>query len=219
MNTPATRFLQQEVIRLQKEQEAQQARISSMQGCVDTLAQLYWNAQRIRDERDLGALLDRCLRNVIEVVGAEDGSIAYLDEAEDELVFIIVRGSLQDQLVGHRIAHDTGVAGWVLNNDEPVTVNNTRQDWRFSGEVDEEFAFLTQSLLCTPIRQQGDPVGVIELINKAGGFDQTDATLLAVLSDVAALVLAEILERGESPFPEPRPPATFDIEELTSTPS
>ncbi len=198
MNTSATRYVQRENIRLQKENQTQQEYILTLQNYVEILANLYWTAQQIELEEDLIEILDQCLYEVINVMGAEDGSIAYLDQETEELVFAIVHGALREQLTGHRIRGDEGVAGWVLSNDEPVIVNNTRQDWRFSDQVDQEFSFLTKSILCTPVIQDGETIGVIELINKDPlPFNETDMTLLKVLSDIAANVFAEMQTRHE----------------------
>jgi GAF domain-containing protein len=88
------------------------------------------------------------------------------DPETGELVFILVHGELQQELPGRRIPGDAGVAGWVAVNRTPVIVNEPRQDWRFSFQVDEEFAFLTQSIMCLPLEAGERLLGVMELVNK-----------------------------------------------------
>ncbi len=215
MNTSATRYIQRENIRLQKENQTQQEYILALQNYVDVLANLYWAAQQIEEEENPIEMLDQCLYEVINVMGAQDGSIAYLDQETEELVFVIVHGALREQLTGHRIRGEEGVAGWVLSNDEPVIVNNTRQDWRFSDQVDQEFSFLTKSILCTPVVQDSETIGVIELINKEPlPFNETDMTLLGVLSDVAASVFVEMQARHEPILKGIKPPSTLAIEDI-----
>ncbi len=197
MNISATRFLQEQVMSLQRENQAQQERITTLQRCIEALAGLYWTAQRVPDEKNLMGMLDRCLYDVMRAVGARDGSLAQLDQETGDLVFIIVHGELSEQLVGHRIKSDAGIAGWAFQNGEEVIVNNPHQDWRFSSQVDREFAFVTHSILCVPVRRDERPMGVIELVNKERDeFTRSDAMLALVLGHVAALILHEFNVRS-----------------------
>ena len=196
MSTSPIRFLQQESARLQKENKALQEQIRTMQRYVEVLAELHWATRRMQDEEKPLELVSQCIHTTMQVVGAKDGSLSCLDQATDELAFVIVHGMLQKMLVGRHMPSDVGVMGWVMENGGTVIVNEPRQDWRFSRAIDDEFAFLTRSIICAPVMRQGEPVGVVELLNKEPQkFDKADATLLAVLCDVAALALEEIESR------------------------
>jgi GAF domain-containing protein len=129
----------------------------------------------------------------MKAVGASDGSLTYLDPSTNELVFVVVRGMLQKMLTGRRMKSDVGVMGWVMENGETVVVNEPRQDWRFSREVDDEFSFLTRSIICAPVMRQGKPIGVVELLNKEPQkFNQTDAVVISILCDIAATALEKM---------------------------
>jgi GAF domain-containing protein len=155
--------------------------------------ELYWAAQRLESVDNPLDLLDELLYKTIEVIGANDGSISRLDQATGELVFVLVHGDIQQELRGYRIKGNVGIAGWVVNQREPLIVNNPRQDWRFSLEVDEEFNFFTRSIICMPLLAQDELVGVIQLLNKRGDeFTETDMALLSILSQVAVKVLAAV---------------------------
>jgi GAF domain-containing protein len=135
-------------------------------------------------------LLDELLAKTIAIIRASDGSISRLDRATDELEFILVHGEIRQQLRGYRLKTKTSIAGWVVDQGEPLIVNNPHQDWRFSLEVDQEFNFFTRSIMCVPIIAQGELVGVIELLNKPGDeFTETDLAVLSMLSRVAAQLL------------------------------
>lgn len=191
MNAPVLQFLQQEKARLEKEIKLQQAEISNLQQYVAMLAELYHASHRLAAEENLLDTLDRLLYRVIGVVGAGDGSLSRLDRETDELVFLIVHGQIRQELPGYRIKSDVGVAGWVLSEGQPVIVNNPQQDWRFSLQVDEEFAFMTRSILGVPVTYREEPLGVIQLLNKReGGFTESDVTLVSVLAHIAGMALA-----------------------------
>jgi GAF domain-containing protein len=197
MSTSPIRFLQQESARLQKENQALQEQVRTLERYIDAMAELHWAAQRMPDEENPFDLLDQCMQNARQVVGAQDGSFSCLDPKTGELVFTIVHGMLQKMLTGRRMKGDVGVMGWVMENAQAVIVNEPRQDWRFSQEIDTEFSFLTRSIIGAPVMQQGQPVGVIELLNKEPQkFSKSDVTLLSVLCDVAAVALEVVWSRG-----------------------
>lgn len=198
-NTSALRFLQQENARLQEENKALREDSLAFHRYMEALKDLYWATHKITSEQNLFDLLDQILYNALGVLRAEDGSLLLLDEETNELVFVLVHGDIRNELRGYRIKSDTGIAGWVVSQREPLIVNNPRQDGRFSLDVDEEFSFVTRSILCVPMIARGKLIGVIELLNKRGDeFTEADATLLLILGQVAAIALEEMQTRLET---------------------
>ncbi|MBE7552589.1 MAG: GAF domain-containing protein [Anaerolineales bacterium] len=197
--TSALRFLQQENARLQEENKALREDSLAFQRYIEALQDLYWATQRITSEENLFNLLDQILHNAMGVLRAEDGSLLLLDEETNELVFVLVHGDIRNQLRGYRIKSDSGIAGWVVSHREPLIVNNPRQDSRFSLDIDEEFSFVTRSILCVPMIARAKLIGVIELLNKRDDeFREADATLLLILAQVAAIALEEMQTRLEA---------------------
>ncbi len=190
MNTQVTRYLQQEVSRLRDETANLCTEIATLHRYLDLSAKLYWTARWIELEDNPLNMLDQRLLEMMRVLEVEDGSLLYFDPESDTLTFILVHGRLQQQLPGREMPSDSGIAGWVLHNGGPVIVNNPRQDWRFSNIIDEEFAFMTRSLLCVPMLLDGEVYGVLELLNKRkGDFTEEDAMLLSILGHIAASAL------------------------------
>ena len=198
-STSALRFLQQENARLQEENKTLREDSLAFRHYMEALKDLYWATQRITSEENLFKLLDQILYNALSVLRAEDGSLLLLDEETDELVFVLVHGDIRHELRGYRIKSDVGIAGWVASQREPLIVNNPRQDGRFSLDIDEEFSFVTRSILCVPMIARGKLIGVIELLNKRDDdFAEADATLLLILGQVAAIALEEMQTRFEA---------------------
>ena len=198
-STSALRFLQQENARLQEENKTLREDSLAFRHYMEALKDLYWATQRITSEENLFKLLDQILYNALSVLRAEDGSLLLLDEETDELVFVLVHGDIRHELRGYRIKSDVGIAGWVASQREPLIVNNPRQDGRFSLDIDEEFSFVTRSILCVPMIARGKLIGVIELLNKRDDdFAEADATLLLLLGQVAAIALEEMQTRLEA---------------------
>ena len=198
MSTAAFQFLQQEKTRLQAENKSQKEEILTLHRYISMMAELCHTAGRVADEKNPLDTIDRLLYKVIQVAGASDGSLSLLNQETNDLLFHIVHGTVRQKLTGHRIKSDVGVVGWIISEGQPVIVNNPRQDWRFSLQIDEEFAFLTRSILGVPVMKQDRPIGVIQILNKkTGSFTDTDLTLASVLADVAAIALIEIKSRSE----------------------
>lgn len=187
----AFRYLQQEQSRLQAENTTQQQQIETLRQYVEVIAKLYYAVQK--PAAHTLDRLDQFLHEVIRVMGATDGSLSRLEPDTEELVFTIVHGAVRDQLTGYRMKSDVGIAGWVVAEQEPVIVNNTRQDWRFYQKIDSEFMFHSRSILCVPVMKGAHLAGVIQIINKQKGeFSETDQTLAMTLADFAAAVLETV---------------------------
>ena len=192
MTSSTMRFLQQESLRLNKELEALKQQNSRLEHYLDMVKALYWRGLAITSADEPVETLSQLLLDVISVIGADDGSISRLDEEAGELVFVMVHGELRQRLAGYRMKSDVGTAGWVVENQEPLIVNYPRQDWRFSGVVDEEFGFLTRSIMSIPILGEDRLIGVIQLLNKHGEFNESDVAVVLTLSQVASKVLGNL---------------------------
>jgi len=198
-----TRFLQQENSRLQQEIQALNRKNIALIRHLNMVEELYWIAQSMAAEENPLAVLDDLLGRVMEVVGAADGSILCLDETTSELVFVLVQGGLRGQLPGFRLKSGAGISGWVVENHKPIIVNNPRQDWRFSLEVDEEFGFLTRSVMQVPVLADDQAIGVISLVNKNDdNFSPADVALLLTFSRITAAVMQIIPPELKAPEPQ-----------------
>lgn len=188
------RFLQQENSRLAEDNETLRAENQTMRRYMEALKELHRATRQITTEENLIKLLNQILINAMAVLKAEGGSLALLDDETDELVYVVVHGDISNQLRDYRIKSNQGIAGWVASQREPLIVNNPRQDYRFSPEIDKTFNFFTRSILCVPLITGDKLIGVIQLLNRQDDepFSQTDVVLLSILSYVAATALEEM---------------------------
>ena len=192
VNTQLLRAIQQENVELKDE-------VSRLRDHVHALQALHHAIQQLLPEKDLMTLLDRTLYYAMTVLDASDGALMLTDEEKGDLVFVLVQGEVREKLPGYRIGRNEGIAGWVAEHREPVIVNNTRSDPRFSPRVDEAFHFQTQSMVCVPLIARGKVLGVIEVLNKAGDkpFAEADQDLLSILAFIAAIALDDIARTPE----------------------
>lgn len=87
-----------------------------------------------------------------------------------------------------RLAPGEGIAGWAAKTGRSYLSNNPYADPLFYQGADHSTSFMTRSLIAYPLWDGGRTAGVLELINKPGGFTQGDLGLLDEIgSEVAVL--------------------------------
>jgi GAF domain-containing protein len=125
---------------------------------------------------------------------AKAASIFLYDGESDELVFEAVSGEGEKSLVGTRLPSGTGVAGWVLTTRQPLVVNDTTTDSRFSREVAERTGYIPKSLMCAPLLHGEEALGVIQVLDRPlrPGFALEEIDLLGQFAHQAALALLQL---------------------------
>src|SRR5579859_5012986 len=102
---------------------------------VDALKQLLAVATKLNSTLNIQELLQMIISTTADLVGAEEGSLLLVDEETGELVFN-VSSEETGKLVEQRIPAGQGVAGWVVEHGEPVSIADPASDPRFYGGVD-----------------------------------------------------------------------------------
>ena len=140
---------------------------------------------------DLQKILQTIMEKISDLLQPDTWSLLMLDENTQELYFEIAIGSGAEKLRDVRLKLGEGVAGWVAQHGEPLLVENTAQDSRFTPKVDELTHTETRSIVCVPIKAHDHVLGVIELVNALGkpSFGAEDIPILKSLADYAAIAL------------------------------
>jgi len=151
---------------------------------------LYQVGQALATNLDLPSLLDDMKQRVPEVMGAERCSIMLLDEQSRELL-LDTADSHTGEHREFRIPMDRGIAGWVATNGIGQIVNDVEQDPRWFDGVARDIDFVTKSILCAPMRQGDQIIGVMQVLNKRSGepFTDQDLRLLTTLASQAAIAV------------------------------
>lgn len=148
-------------------------------------------SQQLVSELDLDRLLRSILHAAIEVTEAQAGTLYLLDELTDELEFRVVVGGGGEKLVGRRMGRNQGIAGWVLNSQQALIVDDTVRDERHAGSIPASVGYTTESMICAPLIDRGQAFGVLQILNKRGGerFDDSDKELLLALAAQSAVAV------------------------------
>jgi diguanylate cyclase (GGDEF)-like protein len=139
----------------------------------------------------LQKILHTIMEKISDLLQPDTWSLLMLDERTQELYFEIAIGSGADKLRDVRLKLGEGVAGWAAQTGEPVLVEDTRSDSRFTPRMDVLTHTETRSIVCVPVKAHGHVLGVIELVNALGkpSFGAADIPILKSLADYAAIAL------------------------------
>lgn len=134
-------------------------------------------------------LLRVILESVIRLFAVEACTIGLIDENARQLSFAFSLGGAKVE--EFRVAIGQGIAGWVAETGESVIANDVARDSRFFQGVDRQTGFRTRSVLCAPLKQKNQIVGVIEALNTTNhqGFTPDDLQLLMAFGGLAATAL------------------------------
>jgi signal transduction histidine kinase len=174
-----------------KQAEEQVRRLSeSLERRADELAALSKASQVIVSTLDFESVLTLVIGEVKGLLDTEGASLLLRDPASDDLIFAAVAGAGSEELVGTRMPVTRGIAGWVMQNRQPVLVEDAQSDLRFYSSVDQKLGLITRSVIAVPLKFRGAVWGVVEAINKVGGaFGERDVQVLEALARSAAIAL------------------------------
>lgn len=134
-------------------------------------------------------LLRVILESAIRLFAVEACTIGLIDESTRQLSFAFSLGGAKVE--EFRVAIGQGIAGWVAETGEAVISNDVSRDPRFFQGVDHQTGFRTRSVLCAPLKQKNQIIGVIEALNTTNliGFTADDLQLLMAFGGLAATAL------------------------------
>jgi GAF domain-containing protein len=133
---------------------------------------------------------------VDSAVGATAASAGWVLALRDEhLEVVAAYGSGAAGLVGASVPADDGTAGFVATSGQPMAMAARDGDDRLSEGVLRLLPMRPASVLCVPCTTADTVVGVLELVDKAGGatFSFDDVELATLLAGIAAAAI----EAGE----------------------
>jgi GAF domain-containing protein len=140
---------------------------------------------------NLPELLNAIMDAASKLLDAETSSLMLLDETTDELTFAVATGEPGESVKELRIPAQQGIAGWVVQHDELVVVDDVTSDQRFYSNADQQSGFTTRSMLAVPLKIRDKSIGVVEVINKRNDatFSDRDRDIATALASLAAVAI------------------------------
>ena len=141
---------------------------------------------------------------VMEEMDAENCSLMLKDPNSGDLTICAARGKNEEKSVfyldrsgnGRRFKSGEGIAGWVLKEGQAVMLNDVIREPRFvsvagiNNNNNSNGDNKVNSLICFPIREKDQVVGVFNLSHsKKGAFNEGDKLALAYISNQVGAAL------------------------------
>jgi len=138
---------------------------------------------------DFAYVKKKAITAVTELLDCEASSLLLKDE-KGKLFFEVALGEKGEIVKRFHLKMGQGIAGWVAMYGEPLIILKAQEDPRFFKEVDQATGFVTENIICVPLRIKEGIIGVIQGINKREGeFTKSDLELFCALADQIAIAL------------------------------
>lgn len=147
-------------------------------------------SKAINSSLDEMEVMQSMLSQMNELLNAEAISVALVEG--DELQFVVADGDGAEEIVGLRIPCQIGIAGWVIENRQPVRSNTPQDDPRFTRSGDRRTGTQTKAIIVAPLEADGRVMGTIQAINPPSGyFLPDDLRILVRLASLASSAVAK----------------------------
>lgn len=167
----------------------------ALSGELERLRALARASRTLAASRDLDELLVSVLAAAREAVGAERGTV-FVCEPEKREIFSRVASGRPGETLEIRLPYGQGLAGRTAGSGEAIRVDDVTSSPGFDPETDRRTGFVTKNVLCLPLRTpDGAIAGVLQLLNKDGGFTAEDEEFLPLMGTLAAQALANARAR------------------------
>lgn len=153
-----------------------------------------WMADIVEASHQLNASLEledvaeAVLRLAREKTGAGGASLAVHDTARRIVRYIGALGRV-DLASDLALPEGRGVAGWVVENDRTLVIEDAPSDPRLREDVYARMGAPIMNLAAVPLRARGVVGGAVEVVNRAGGFTADATGLLEALAEPMGLAL------------------------------
>jgi adenylate cyclase len=155
------------------------------------IAAVHAISRQLSSTLDLKERMAHILEVSMDAVDAEAGTLFVHRPRDRKLVFEVVIGEKANELTGVSIDDDFGMVGAVFHSCEGQITNRPLESSAHRPEFGENVGFRTQSIVTVPLKvQSGQPVGVIQLLNKRGGeFQKYDLEVLEIVAAISATAI------------------------------
>lgn len=154
------------------EREITRGRALELPGLEETVVYI---AAMLNSNLRLNDLLSEIQEEICNVVGADAASIMLRDG--EHLKFFVTVGRVSGKIESIPVPMNS-IAGTIYNEGKPMVFNDlVSNPLHFKG-VDKVSHFKTENIAGSPIWVENEKIGVLEVLNKKGGFDEEDSRIV-----------------------------------------
>jgi signal transduction histidine kinase len=159
-------------------------------------------SRKLHATLDLRTLLKFIVEAAAELTDSEVACILLLDKKNDQLYLEATTAGQLREAERITIPVAGSVAGWIIQNGEPLIVDNIFEDERRFSEVDQPGWSEARAILGAPLKLKEKSIGVLEVFNKRReiNFSSDDIHLLNTLAAQAAVAIenARLFEQSDA---------------------
>jgi GAF domain-containing protein len=144
-------------------------------------------------------LLDLIVATAAQVISARAAALFLVDRESQELVFEVALGQRAAEARKFRVPLGSGVAGLVAATGQAMAISDAQHDPRHASDIAERVGYQPQSILCVPLIDRDDVIGVLELLDKEGAssFGPSDMAALSLFANQAAVAIQQSRTQGQ----------------------
>ena len=172
--------------------ETVERQIKEIVGKEENLARIIEIGNIINSSLDLNKILEMVMKISKSMLNAEACSIILFDKETTNLVHKVVlkkRGNISKQ--SFEMDEGKGVLKWVIDHKESIIINDAYSDERFYNKFDEIPGFVTNTMLCIPLKVKEGIIGAAQVINRRDSetFQKNDKDIFSILCAQVALAV------------------------------
>lgn len=144
-----------------------------------------------RESYSFGQLISEILRISLEQVKSEAGSFIEIDHSSRCMFFRAVAGRSSQNLLNFTIPLGQGIAGFVCDTQQAMTLSSIDDSSVYLRTISDSVGFETKNLAAYPIVIRGVTFGCLELLNRIGEpqFTDADKEVLQTICEYAGKVI------------------------------
>jgi GAF domain-containing protein len=138
-------------------------------------------------------LLDYIVATAAHVLRANAASLFLIDEEAEELIFEVALGEKAAEVKKFRLPLGQGIAGFTAATGQAIAVADVQRDPRWAQDIGRAVQYMPQSILSVPLIMGDRVIGVLELLDKAGGspFGADDMETAGRFANQAAIAIEQ----------------------------
>ena len=173
------------------ELENQITRLEQLQnGQIVRLERLIEISRVLNSRLEIQPLLQDIISIATDLTDTDASSVLLVDSKSGDLFFEAATGIKKYEVERVAVPKES-IAGWIVENNLPLVINDVTKDPRWSQKVDDAAGWVTRSILGVPLRVKDKVIGAIEVLNKKGGqlFSEDDLSTLTTMAAQAAVAI------------------------------
>ena len=148
---------------------------------------------------ELESLLKSVVEAACDLTDSQASTILLYEEETDLLKFVAGSQTDPEVIKRIRIPIEQSIAGKVYTQNIPIIVKNARENKLVFRDIERALGIKIASVLAVPMMFHGEPIGVIETLNKncSKPYSQDDISLLETLASQASVSILSTLMLDE----------------------